>query len=289
MSRTTRTSPPGSGSPTKQQRRDQAREEAREARVRQERARRRRRVVVASLLGLVGLAFVAALVLALQHSRHDAALAADVVHPDPSPALVDVAVPGAADAGTGGVPVSAAGVGVPGDGVTVDLYLDAMCPYCGILEQVNGEDLADLVADDGVTVVYHPLSILDDASSSAYSTRAANALGVVADGDPERFPALVTALFAEGTQPAERSAGLDDDELAALAHGVGVPDAVTDGFTARTEAGRTFAGWVAAATNLAPRDERGRVTTPVVLIDGTAWTGDFRIPGALRAAIEAAG
>ena len=292
-SRTSSTSPSPSTSPstspTKQQRREQAREQAREARARAERSQRRQRRAVVGALLLAVVALVVVTAFALARSRAADATAADVVHPDPSPSLAAVAVPRTAEADTGGVPVSAAGVGVVGEGVRVDIYLDAMCPWCGVLERAHAADVAELVAQGGVTVVYHPLAILDDASAgTAYSTRAANAMGVVADRDPDRFAAFVTALFAEGTQPQEGSSGLSDAALGDVAREVGVPDDVADDFTAHTAEGRTFAGWAAAANTLAPRDDQGRVTTPTILIDGERWTGDFRVPGSLGEAITAA-
>ena len=275
--------------PTRDQRRELARQHAREARLRQQRAARRTRIVVISVAVVAVVALVAAVAFAVLRAQADRVSAADVLFPGDAPALTEVTVPSTADPSTGGIPVSAAGVGTRGDGVTVDIYLDPMCPWCGVVEQVNGADLADLIAQDGVTVVYHPVSILDRLShGSLYSTRAVNALGVVADRAPEAFPAFLGALFAEGTQPEEATKGLDDDELASLATKAGVPDDVVATFTARTDSGRTFAGWAAATAQLIPADAQGRVVTPAVLIDGKRWEGDFTVPGALRAAVESA-
>ncbi|CAM5785147.1 Thioredoxin-like fold domain-containing protein OS=Cellulomonas persica OX=76861 GN=CPE01_21240 PE=4 SV=1 [Cellulomonas persica] len=284
-----RPSSQASARPTRDQRRELARQQAREARLRQERAARRTRVVVIGVVVLAVLGLVASIAFAAVRAREGRVNAADVLYPGDTPALTEVTVPSTADPTTGAIPVSAAGVGERGDGATVDVYLDPMCPWCGVLERTNGEDLAELVAQDGVTVVYHPVAILDDVSQGGvYSTRAVNALGVVADRAPEAFPAFLTALFAEGTQPKEGTTGLDDDALASLAGDVGVPDDVVETLTARTDSGRTFAGWAAATAPLIPPNSSGRAVTPTVLIDGQRWEGDFTVPGTLRAAIESA-
>jgi protein-disulfide isomerase len=213
--------------------------------------------------------------------------AADEVTGDGS---AEVVAPSTADA-SGGIPVSANGVGVAGaPGVTVEIYVDLMCPACGVFDQVNRDDIAALEQEDGVTVVYHPVSILDHVSQgSAYSTRAANAVGVVADQDPENMPAFVAALLADGTMPDEGTKGLTDAELAEVAQSVGVPRAVTDEFTrSTTKGGRTFAAWVAAGTAALPENSAGVSGTPSIVIDGTVWEGNFAEPGAFRAAVEAA-
>lgn len=215
------------------------------------------------------------------------------------PALSEVPAPSSADPTTGGVPVSAAGVGVAGQGdVVVDVYFDFMCPYCGLFDQVNAADLDALVAEGGVTVVFHPVAILDRASDTAYSTRAMNAFAVVADQAPDRVPDFVTALLAAGTQPAEGGHGLTDEQIAEAAQSVGVSTAVTDEFTATVRGVlgtgssittlRTFVPWTVAVTALLPAHPDGTRGTPSVLVDGQWFGGDWTQPGVLRAAVEAA-
>jgi len=206
--------------------------------------------------------------------------------------VTEAPVPSTAD-DTGGIPVSAAGVGTVGDGdVVVDVYFDVICPFCGLLDQINGPDLAELIAGGGVTVVYHPVAILDSYSEgTAYSTRAANALAVVADKDPEHFPAFASALLSEGIQPEEGTPGLSDQQIAEVAQGVGVKKAVTDQFTGRIrldrKVQRTFEPWVRQATGMVPSRD-GRVGTPTVVINGERFTESFLDAGVLRNAVEAA-
>jgi coenzyme F420-dependent glucose-6-phosphate dehydrogenase len=100
--------------------------------------------------------------------------------------------------------------------VVVTVYEDPMCPYCGLFEQTSAETLKQYAADGSVQVRYHLVSFLDDASTSGYSTRAANAVGVVLDtSGPEVAAKFHEAIFVN--QPEEGSAGISDDELIDLA------------------------------------------------------------------------
>jgi len=213
----------------------------------------------------------------------------DKADPVPAP-LSDVADGPQGSTGSGAIPVGPEGVagtvdGAAPDAVVVSVYADYMCPYCGQFEQVNGPTLDQLRQDGTIVVEYHPVAILDEASlGTAYSTRAAAAAALVADQAPAAFVAFNTALFA--TQPAENTAGQTDAEIAALARGAGVPEAVAS----TIESGAYLAGpgsfvnWVGAATDRAAQD-LGRLATPTVLIDGELLTVDWTVPGALAQAI----
>ncbi len=97
----------------------------------------------------------------------------------------------------------------------MDIYVDFMCPVCKQFEATNAADLDTLRKDGTIAVYYHPISILYDRSQGTeYSTRAANAVAVVADQDPSHFLQFIQALYAN--QPAENTPGLDDATLAAL-------------------------------------------------------------------------
>jgi hypothetical protein len=199
--------------------------------------------------------------------------------------------------------VSKAGVGKAGSGdVVVSIYFDLQCPFCEHFDTANHGELDKMAAMDGVTIAYHPLSFLDRASQGThYSTRAANAVAIVADKAPEKFTAFVTALYAQ--QPAENTKGLTDDKIASIAQGVGVPSSVTDTFTHtvggtfKTTDGkshngtwRVMAPWVAASTNQASTDlaSVGGLSTPTVLIDGKKFDGDLYSAGPLTQAVQAA-
>lgn len=249
---------------TKAERREAAREEAR--RLKEEQAKREKRnriILIGTLVGVLALIVVAAVVIIGQSQKS---------------ALEDVASPAGANE-AGGIVVGADGVGSANDGApAVQVYSDFMCPYCGQFELTNGAMLDELAAGGEATVVYHPVAFLDRFSNGTnYSTRAAQAVAVVADQAPEQFTAFYRALFEN--QPAENTPGLSDDEIAAIAVGVGVPQEVADSFV-----DGTFTDWVAAASNQATEDLE-QPATPTIIIDGEVYTGDWRNTDDLRAAI----
>lgn len=285
---------------TKNERRELARTQAQALREAQERARKRNIAIGAGvlLLAVAGLIWVVWALIAADPTaeaqgsgmRTDTiTLPADVG----APSLTEVETPASANT-TGGIPVSSEGVGVAPEGnVTVDVYADFVCPYCGLLEQVNGEDLIDLTAEPGVTVIYHPVAIMDYTMlGSYYPTRVANAAAIVADQDPDNFVAFYQAMFADGVQPAEGTTGLSDEQIASIAQGVGVPAEVTDTFTDtvtfKGHEVRKFAPWVLAATATLPLNpSTDKASTPTMLINGERWSGDFLTAGQLRLAVEA--
>lgn len=180
---------------------------------------------------------------------------------------------GAVDEGTG----FAVGSGP----VKIDVYEDFMCPVCGVFEQQAEATLATLVADGKVTVVYHPIAILDRYSTTEYSTRAAAAAAAAAVGG--RFTAFHQALFAQ--QPAEGGSGLSDDQLIAMGRSAGLGEqfatAVRD---------RTYRSWATRVTDTA--SARGVTGTPTVLVAGRKLENPDRrgvpTPATLSAAVEAA-
>lgn len=164
--------------------------------------------------------------------------------------------------------------------VKVEIYLDYMCPFCGRFEKANSAEIDRLVQAGKVRVELYPLAFLDRLSSGTrYSTRAANAVATVADRAPASVLAFNTALFAG--QPAEGTSGLSDDQLAAMAVGVGVPRAVASAFT-----DRTFEPWIASATDAAVK--AGITGTPTVKINGVLFE-DLYSAGAFGRAVAAAG
>jgi protein-disulfide isomerase len=93
---------------------------------------------------------------------------------------------------------------------TVDVYEDFLCPICGRFESNSGGDLTKAINDGKIQVRYHPVAILNRASSpTGYSVRAASA--AICSADAGFFPAYHKQLFAD--QPAEGSAGLTDQQL----------------------------------------------------------------------------
>lgn len=208
-----------------------------------------------------------------------------IVNSSKVPPLSEAHAPAVADE-TGGIPVGTggvAGVDVPASGADtavprVDLYVDLMCPVCNRFEQTNALDIDGLREAGTIAVYYHPVSVLDRYSKGTkYPTRAASAVAVVADQDPSHMLQFINALYAN--QPEEGTPGLSDDEIAAIAVGVGVPVDLA----ARMKQGE-FMKWVTAATDRASQDGAG--VTPTVMVNRVVLdqrSVNYMTPGTLKA------
>ena len=175
-----------------------------------------------------------------------------------------------------------AGATTAGDGilighgpVRVDAYIDFLCPFCRQFELAAGPALADLVAAGRVSLAYHPMNFLDEASTTGYSTRAAAASGCAADQG--KFTEYAHALFV--SQPPEGGPGLSDEELAGLGRDAGLTGTE---FAACLSAG-TYRDWPSFVTARAAAAGVGG--TPTVLVAGTDVSPD---PQAITAAVAAA-
>ena len=143
--------------------------------------------------------------------------------------------------------------------VTLDVYEDPQCPACRQFETEAGAAIADWIEGGTAKVNYHVISFLDGASTTRYSSRAANAMYCAADaGVFQRYHDL---LFAN--QPAEGSAGLTYDQLVQLGRQAG---ATGDAFDACVR-NRPYADFVSRISEQASRD--GILGTPTVLVDGS--------------------
>ena len=186
--------------------------------------------------------------------------------------MTDPAAPGHIPAG---VTAEGDGVAVGHGPVRVDAFIDLLCPFCRQFELSSGPALASLVADGLVSLAYHPMNFLDEASTTNYSTRAAAASGCAADGG--RFVQYMHALFA--SQPPEGGPGLSDAELAGIGRAVGLGGAA---FTRCVSDGR-YLDWPPYVT--ARATALGVDATPTVLVEGAAVRPDTR---AITAAVAAA-
>jgi protein-disulfide isomerase len=167
------------------------------------------------------------------------------------------------------------GIEVGSGAVTVDAYIDFLCPFCKRFEDANGAALSAMVREGAITLVYHPLGFLDRLSTTRYSTRAASASGCASDAGS--FPEYKDALFAN--QPPEGGPGLSDAQLVELGRLAGIDD---PGFAACVAAHR-YAQWTALVTAAAV--DRGVQGTPTVFVDGVQVQPDAR---AIAAAVVAA-
>jgi protein-disulfide isomerase len=158
-----------------------------------------------------------------------------------------------------------AGASPTGDGivlgsgpVTVDAYIDFLCPFCRQFEERSGDALKAMVAEGAISLTYHPLGFLDRLSTTAYSSRASSASGCASDGG--RFEQYKDALFAN--QPPEGGPGLSDEQLIEIGHAVGL----TDGSFDRCVAAHAYLEWTAYVSVRAT--ERGVSGTPSVFVAG---------------------
>ena len=171
-------------------------------------------------------------------------------------------------------------VGAASAPVTVDIYQDFMCPYCGQFDRAQAADLKSLVDAGTVKVVFHVMNFLDSSSNGTkYSTRAADAFVTVVKQQPSAALAFDAALYAN--QPTEGSNGLTDAQIADLARSAGVSDSVIATF-----ANQPNVDFVTKSNQAA--FAAGIQSTPTVKINGAAFTGDLYTAGSLKAAVEAA-
>ncbi|MCW3815462.1 thioredoxin domain-containing protein [Micromonospora sp. DR5-3] len=161
--------------------------------------------------------------------------------------------------------------------VTIDLYEDYLCPVCKQFQDTSGPTITQLINENKVRVVYHPVAFLNRFSSTQYSTRSAAASGCAAQG--ARFKEFTDALFAK--QPPENSAGLSDNELIDIGASVGVN---RDAMSSCVRDG-TYKTWTAHVTDDAAKS--GVTGTPTVKVNGKELTD--RSPEGIKAAVAAAG
>ncbi|WP_265522525.1 DsbA family protein [Oerskovia flava] len=209
---------------------------------------------------------------------------------DPDRPLEGVAAPTVATE-NGGIPVGAegaAGTDNGPDAVEVGVYLDYMCPRCGEFEAINGPTLDELREAGDITLVLHPVSILDRQSNQTqFSTRSAATAGFVADRAPEAMNEFNTLMFA--SQPGEGSSGFTDEQMADIAVQAGVPQDVADEIADGAPMDE-FGKWAEGATQVAMSEVSGPngFGTPTVTIDGERWEGNWGDPTALATAITEA-
>lgn len=279
--------------PTKNERRQQAREQARAAREQEQKREKRNRLFIQGgiVLGIVAILAIVGL----------------VVQQATAPAG-----PGPANMASGGVVFGkdlkvqktaalqsdetrkAPEVNRDELPLDVTVYADYMCPACGAFEQANGTMLENYVGSGDITLQVYPLNFLDPASlGTKYSTRAANLFGCVVEQQPDAAFKLHNALLSAEVQPAENTQGLTDDELLDQAKAAGatvdtelkqcVKDRRFSDFVASNTKAATETGVVGLAEGaqialdqtgqeLQPEGEPQRlISTPLVIVNGQQW------------------
>jgi protein-disulfide isomerase len=158
------------------------------------------------------------------------------------------------------------GVVVGSGPVVVDAYIDFQCPFCRAFEMTSGDALRAMAADGLITLVYHPMNFLDEASTNHYSSRAASASGCASDAD--RFSDYAQVLFAN--QPPEGGPGLTDEQLVELGLAIGLTDPVF----VQGVLQHVYVPWADHVTQLAMA--RGVSGTPTTLVEGVPVPANAR-------------
>ncbi|MHC6219850.1 thioredoxin domain-containing protein [Arthrobacter sp. MMS24-S77] len=149
-----------------------------------------------------------------------------------------------------------------GQPAKVVVYMDFMCPACGAFNSSYVPTLDRLRNEGKITVEYRPITILDNESTTRYSSRASAAAACVADAHPDRYADFLAQLYAH--QPAEGSAGLSNQELESLAAAAGAN-------ASKCIDGGTFLAWARYSNRLAL--DSGINGVPSAFVDGKQWGG----------------
>lgn len=258
--------------PTKNQKRQEARDKARVLREANSKKSKRNKVLIQSSVA-VGLVAAIAIVTVL--------IITSLRPPGPGPANMQsdgikigegyqaVRTP-ALPADQEPIPSEENPDGVP----AINIFIDYSCPACAQFEAANGPLLRSWIENGTATVEYHILAFRDgQTAGTRYATRAGNSAACVAEHSPDSFFEYSELLLAsQPAPPAEFE--LSNDRLAELVRSSGAENADAIEECINDE---TFANWVSAATRramtsgpLAVRNaEVARVTaTPTVFVNG---------------------
>ncbi|MEJ8283178.1 DsbA family protein [Curtobacterium citreum] len=151
--------------------------------------------------------------------------------------------------------------------VAVTEYVDWACPVCKQFEAAYADQILDKVKSGDATLAIQPVSILDRSyQSSRYASRAANAAMCVANYAPDKFLDVQTQFF--DNQPTEGTSGLTNAEIAKLVKAGGA----TGSNVSECLSTEQFKGWVTKSTKLVTADEALQGTqgfgTPTVVVNG---------------------
>lgn len=136
----------------------------------------------------------------------------------------------------------------------IDIWEDFQCPVCRSFESVVGSYITQLVKENKVKVIYHPLSFI-----GPESVRAANAAACAAEDS--KFDEFHSLMYK--TQSTTENSGLwSNDNLVGLGATIGL---TSDSFKTCVNKG-SFLGWV---NNIAADGAKKNVnSTPTVFVNG---------------------
>lgn len=174
------------------------------------------------------------------------------------------------------------------DKVNVAIYLDYACPYCKKFEELQAATLKQYVERGEVALEYHPLGFL-----STYSGIAANASACIAANEPEKWWEANDMLYA--AQLDEAVAQTYSQKLS-VKHIKNTWESLNlNATTSKCISDMPYLDWAANATSEAlsgplPNSDAPKVQgTPFVIVDGKFYQVDYiQQPEALRQIIDAA-
>ncbi|MFF1878503.1 DsbA family protein [Leifsonia sp. NPDC058230] len=265
----------GASGPNKRDRREEAREHARQMREEAAKKAKRRKFVVQGSV-IVGILAVLAIVGVFIFNGVSASnnvanpknmLSGGILLNSPTEAVTTPAIAKGEDA----TPTTPK---LDGQTAHIVMYVDYQCPICLEFEQANTQQMEQWMSDGQATVEIHPVSILDSVSNKNYSTRAAAAAACVANYDPNNYFAINTAFYAN--QPDEQTGGgLSNSKILGIFKDAGVSsqqitDCVND---------QRFAPFITNQTKAVVSDpdlvnpSSGGFGTPTVLVNGQRYSG----------------
>ncbi|WFR68531.1 thioredoxin domain-containing protein [Curtobacterium flaccumfaciens] len=258
--------------PTKNERRQHARDVARQRAEAEKRRKRRNRWFLQGGIGLGIVAIAAIITLVVVNINNQPTVSAAGPKNMATGAIQFTGGDGKVTPVTTGA-VSAKGTASPvptsnADGaVAVTEYVDWACPVCKQFEAAYADQILDKVKSGDATLAIHPVSILDrNYQNSRYASRAANAAMCVANYAPDKFLDVQTQFF--DNQPEEGTKGLTNAQIAKLVKAGGA----TGSNVSECLSNEQFRGWVTKTTNAVLADKSLQGTqgfgTPTVLVNG---------------------
>ncbi|WP_431277819.1 thioredoxin domain-containing protein [Leifsonia poae] len=265
----------GASGPSKRDRREDAREHARQMREEAAKKARRRKFIVQGSV-IVGILVVLAIVGVFVFNGVNAAnnvanpknmQSGGILLTSSSQAVTTPAIAKGKDA----TPTVQK---LDGQTAHIITYVDYQCPICLQFEQTNNDQIKQWMADGQATLEIHPVAILDTASNKKYSTRAAAAASCVANYEPNKYFDINTAFYAN--QPDEQTGGgLSNSKILSIFKDAGVSsqqitDCVND---------QRFAQFITNQTKAAVSNpdlvnpSSGGFGTPTVVVNGQRYSG----------------
>lgn len=270
---------------TKNDRRQEAREKARQLREQQSKQAKRKKIILQSSLVAGTIAVIGVVTFFIVSSitppgpgplnmQSDGIKIGEGYVAERTPALEPDQLPVMTEENANGVP-------------NIVIFVDYSCPACAQFEQIYSPMLRTWVESGTATVEYHPLSFRDaQTAGQRYATRSANAAACVANFAPDSFFDFTELLFLNQPVPPE-SVSLSDDQLKDLVAQSGAENQADITSCIDDE---TFVDWVENATRRAMQTGPLPVKnaeipvvmgTPTVLVNGKEYSG--RSPADLAA------